>query len=209
MQWSSLRPLLSRTYERSICSRSTWILTSDWISLHGSHLAHGSYVTWCKVSLSGLVKGATCTDFVAKSRTTLYFLHKWTTFRNLQQAALLLACVQTPPLPQKKLGEETLPPIFSEGGGTSIHRLLCCKSCLICGWYNAQHCYWPRLAAMSQDKLQIFDARFIVPLLTGARGKMLHSQTLHVVKARETSPYKMTVRVMLHTNHGTQQCTVS
>ena len=63
---------------------------------------------------------------------------------------------------------------------------------------------------MSQDKRHIFDARFIVPLLTGARGKLLHSQTLHVVKAGETSPYKMTVRfVMLHTNQGTQQCTVS
>ena len=36
---------------------------------------------------------------------------------------------------------------------------------------------------MSQDKLHIFDARFIAPLLTGARGKLLHSQTLHVVKA--------------------------
>ena len=43
---------------------------------------------------------------------------------------------------------------------------------------------------MSQDKRYIFDASFIVPLLTGARGKLLHSQTLHVVKAGETSPYK-------------------
>ena len=38
-----------------------------------------------------------------------------------------IACVQTSPLPQKKLGEETLLfsllPIFSEGGGTSVHRL--------------------------------------------------------------------------------------
>lgn len=52
---------------------------------------------------------------------------------------------------------------------------------------------------MSEDKRHIFDASFIVPLLTGARGKLLHSQTLHVVKAGETSPYKMTVRfVMLH-----------
>ena len=34
-----------------------------------------------------------------------------------------LACVQTSPLPQKKSGEETLLPIFSEGGGTSVHRL--------------------------------------------------------------------------------------
>ena len=38
-----------------------------------------------------------------------------------------IACVQTSPLPHKKLGEETLLfsllPIFSEGGGTSVHRL--------------------------------------------------------------------------------------
>lgn len=61
---------------------------------------------------------------------------------------------------------------------------------------------------MSQDKLHIFYARFIVPLLTGARGKLIQSQTLHVVKAGEAN--KMTVRfVMLHTNQGTQQCTVS
>lgn len=53
---------------------------------------------------------------------------------------------------------------------------------------------------MSQDKPHIFVARFIVPLLTGVRRKLLHSQTLHVVKAGESSPQKMTVRfVMLHT----------
>ena len=34
----------------------------------------------------------------------------------------LLACVQMPPSPQKKLGRETLSPIFSEGRGTSVHR---------------------------------------------------------------------------------------
>ena len=34
-----------------------------------------------------------------------------------------VACVQTFPLPQKKTGEESLLPIFSEGGGTSVHRL--------------------------------------------------------------------------------------
>ena len=31
-----------------------------------------------------------------------------------------IACVQKSPLPQKKSGEET---IFSEGEGTSVHRL--------------------------------------------------------------------------------------
>ena len=39
---------------------------------------------------------------------------------------------------------------------------------------------------LSEDKRHIFDASFIVPLLTGARGKLLHSQTLHVVKAGES-----------------------
>ena len=34
-----------------------------------------------------------------------------------------IACVQTSLFPQKKSGEETLLPIFSEGGGTSVHRL--------------------------------------------------------------------------------------
>ena len=38
------------------CSKSgllqvTWILTSDWITLRGSHAIHGSYVTSCKTSL--------------------------------------------------------------------------------------------------------------------------------------------------------------
>ena len=33
-----------------------------------------------------------------------------------------LACVQTSPLPHEKSGEESLP-IFTEGGGTSVHRL--------------------------------------------------------------------------------------
>ena len=37
-----------------------------------------------------------------------------------------LACVQTSPLSQEKSGEETSSPlpIFPEGGGTSVHRLL-------------------------------------------------------------------------------------
>ena len=34
-----------------------------------------------------------------------------------------VACVQSSPLPQKKSGEESLLPIFYEGGGTSVHRL--------------------------------------------------------------------------------------
>ena len=33
----------------------------------------------------------------------------------------VIACVQTSPLPQKKSGEDL--PIFSEGEGTSVHRL--------------------------------------------------------------------------------------
>ena len=53
-----------------------WILTSDWIKLRGNHAIHGSYVTCCKQVCLGPVKRATCTDFVAKSRTTLYFLQK-------------------------------------------------------------------------------------------------------------------------------------
>ena len=39
--------------------------------------------------------------------------------------SILIACVQTFPLPQEKSGEETTSslPIFPEGGGTSVHRL--------------------------------------------------------------------------------------
>ena len=53
-----------------------WILTSDWMKLRGNHAIHGSYVTCCKQVCLGPVKRATCTDFVAKSRTTLYFLQQ-------------------------------------------------------------------------------------------------------------------------------------
>jgi len=52
-----------------------WIQTSDWIKLRGSHAIHGDYVTWCKTSLPW-VKRSTWKDFVAKRRTTLYFLQK-------------------------------------------------------------------------------------------------------------------------------------
>ena len=52
-----------------------WIQTSDWIKLRGNHAIHGSYVTWCKTSLPW-VKRSTWKDYVAKSRTTLYFLQQ-------------------------------------------------------------------------------------------------------------------------------------
>ena len=45
-----------------------WILTFDWIKLRGSHVIHR---TCCKTSFPWPVKSATCTDFVAKSRTSL------------------------------------------------------------------------------------------------------------------------------------------
>jgi len=62
-----------------------WILTSYWIKLLGSHAIHGIYVTCWKTKLFGPVKRATCTDFVAKRRTTPFF----PSFRNLQQPDLL------------------------------------------------------------------------------------------------------------------------
>ena len=53
-----------------------WILTSDWIRLRRSHTIQGSYVTCSKTSLPWTGRRATCTDFVAKSTTTFYFLQK-------------------------------------------------------------------------------------------------------------------------------------
>ena len=50
-----------------------WILTSDWIKLLGSHAIHGIYVNCWKTKLFGPVKRTTCTDFVAKRRTTPFF----------------------------------------------------------------------------------------------------------------------------------------
>ena len=42
-----------------------------------------------------------------------------------------VACVQTSPLPQKKSGKRLFfSRFFSEGGGTSVHRLEACS-----GWY--------------------------------------------------------------------------
>ena len=39
--------------------------------------------------------------------------------------AFVLACVQTSPLPQKKIGRRVFSPdFFCEGAGTSVHRLL-------------------------------------------------------------------------------------
>ena len=50
------------------------ILDSDWKKLRGSRAIRGSYVTCCKTSLPWAGKTrANCTDFLAKSRTTLYF----------------------------------------------------------------------------------------------------------------------------------------
>ena len=50
--------------------------TSDWIKLRRSHTIQGSYVTCSKTSLPWTGRRATCTDFVAKSTTTFYFLQK-------------------------------------------------------------------------------------------------------------------------------------
>ena len=50
------------------------ILTTDWITLRGSHATHGYYVICCKTSLPWA--GKTCTDFVARNRTTLCFLQQ-------------------------------------------------------------------------------------------------------------------------------------
>ena len=50
--------------------------TSDWIKLRRSHTIQGSYVTCSKTSLPWTGRRATCTDFVAKSTTTFYFLQQ-------------------------------------------------------------------------------------------------------------------------------------
>ena len=55
---------------------ANWVLTSDWIKLRGSHAIQGSYVTCSKTSLPWTDRRATCTDFVAKSTTTFYFLQQ-------------------------------------------------------------------------------------------------------------------------------------
>ena len=65
--------------------RLLWILTSDWLKLRGSHAIHGSYVTYI-----GPVKRATCicTNFVAKTRTTLgFFLFADLNVRSILQPA--------------------------------------------------------------------------------------------------------------------------
>ena len=50
------------------------ILDADWKKLRWSRAIRGSYVTCCKTSLPWAGKTrATCTDFLAKSRTTPYF----------------------------------------------------------------------------------------------------------------------------------------
>ena len=50
-----------------------------------------------------------------------FFLILWTD----RPSYFRIACVQTSPLPQKKSGEKKLSllPIFSEGVGSSVHRL--------------------------------------------------------------------------------------
>ena len=57
---------------------SCGILTSDWLKLRGSDAIHGIYVTRCKTSLpwAGKTGNISCTDFVAKIRTTFYFLQQ-------------------------------------------------------------------------------------------------------------------------------------
>ena len=51
-----------------------FIMDSDWKNLRGSRAMRGSYVTYCKTSSPWASKTrATCTDFLAKSRTALYF----------------------------------------------------------------------------------------------------------------------------------------
>ena len=51
-----------------------FILDSDWKKLRGSRAIRGSYVTCCKTSSPWAGKTrASCTDFLAKSRTTFYF----------------------------------------------------------------------------------------------------------------------------------------
>ena len=61
-----------------------WVLTSDWIKLRRSHTIQGSYVTCSKTSLPWTGRRATCTDFVAKSKTTFYFMQQmFATGKNL------------------------------------------------------------------------------------------------------------------------------
>ena len=56
-----------------------WLVKIMWELCHTWDL-----VTYCKTSLPWLVKCATCTDFVANRRTSLYFLQKlFATFNNL------------------------------------------------------------------------------------------------------------------------------
>ena len=53
-------------------------VASDWINLRGNDTIHESYVTRCKTSLPWVGKKHTTstTDFVAKSRTAVYFMQQ-------------------------------------------------------------------------------------------------------------------------------------
>ena len=79
---SSSKPVLQQISRLLQVAR---ILSSDWLELHGSHARNNIFVTCCKtVVCLGPVKRATCADFVAENRTSLYFL--WKSFHNLQQS---------------------------------------------------------------------------------------------------------------------------
>ena len=90
---------------------STEIVSSFSIRRTSGRTSASFYLKWQKRKSKNLAQSACkwciCPDKQNKSIRSLRFL----------------ACVQTSPLPQKKSGEETLHPIFSEEGGTSVHRL--------------------------------------------------------------------------------------
>ena len=51
------------------------ILSADWLELHGSLAINNIFVTCFKTIVClGPVKRATCADFAAENRTSLYFL---------------------------------------------------------------------------------------------------------------------------------------
>ena len=50
--WRVLLPSFKCVLQQIRLLQVSWILTSDWIKLRGSHAIHGSYVTCCKTCLS-------------------------------------------------------------------------------------------------------------------------------------------------------------
>ena len=61
-----------------IGNKQSWANTDFSLdNLRGNHALHGSCLICCKQVRLGPVKHATCTDFVAKSRTTFYFLQNF------------------------------------------------------------------------------------------------------------------------------------